>query len=310
MRLNSFSGPPSLPGAGPTPSRGCGEALVPRLAPSVAPPGSRGVELESPHLRRLFSLASAALLALGLLPGVAAPVAAAGPCNQNTLPAASTNQMYVEKLIANISGADHFDGVRGDAYIRNLDQCIGTSGQGGTFVLPANVQNDVTGTIFQLGYGEIPNYTSRWYYADGSVDAIVKTSSACPAVNGHRVRFTILRNSSNRPVFSIDDLTAGCGLSWTGVTPWSVAQDHAWWGYESWENASGLGPQVGVDSDVHMAYMGYSTEDGGWAYRSGLSATYGSCETCVKRNHSYSYITGHIGDWVYGNDDFNVHTHR
>lgn len=257
-------------------------------------------------------------MAVAAMATSAQPASAAGPCFGNNT---GQNQLFVDKMKSEISGASYFDAVRGDATVAPLDICIGApANYGGSFVLPANVQNDANQRIFQLGYGQSPGESKLYFvYVDG--DAISRhapTGTWGDPTIGSRYRFSITRESTSsgyRPMFQITDLTDGGSIFWYGNVEFGKGMDRTWWGYESLDQASSMGPLYG-NGDVNMAYMGYSTEDGGWVYRSGLTNSYGDRPQYPNRMHKHVSFSdplnarsGHIGDWVYGGDKFNVHTH-
>lgn len=269
-------------------------------------------------MKRLFSLSLAALLAVSAL-GVSAldsPASAAGPCTMQS----TVDQVFIYKHAGDVPGDTNFDGVRGEATIRQLDVCVGlVAGNGLTAVLPANVENAnaATNKIFQLGYVHRPMAGLSYVMADGQGDDLVfKQWDWCPIVIGHRVRFTITRTSSGTPWFYIEDLTAACGAGFgspDGET-FGLGMEVTWWGYERNDTSSGLGVENG-DPNVNMAYMGYRVKGGAWTYRSGLTNSIqnvgGPCKDCIQiqmRNPDTHHFLATIGDWVYNNDLFNVRT--
>lgn len=216
--------------------------------------------------------------------------------------------VYVQKDINNVVG-NFFDDVRGDAYARDLDVCIGGSpGNGGTFVLPANVQQkaNVGPSIFQGGFGKRATDTSiKFYYANQQPDSIVITSVA-PIV-GHRYRFDISRDSSGHPDFHFTDVSTAT-LIWSNTsttTSWVSTFDLTWYGYETWDSFSHHGPNL-PGAGTNMAYMGYSTDfNTAISYRTGM--TVGG--DVLKQGHWADVDNNHttvltIGTWVYGGDQF------
>src|SRR4051812_35010638 len=127
----------------------------------------------------------------------------------------------VANKFASDLGGKYFDVVRGDAYARQLEVCIGTSsGQGGTWVLPANVES-TTGEIYQLGYGRgAGRLGNTFVYALGSPTSI-EIKSVAP-IDGHRYRFEIFRRATYNTVsFRITDLSLASVV-------WSLDTSHAW----------------------------------------------------------------------------------
>ena len=257
--------------------------------------------------RARVALAALVLTASTFAATPPAPAAAdAGVCPGNI----AIQQLFVDKEIGEVSGADYFDGVRGDATIQSLDICFGVIG--GSWVLPANVQNDSNGKIFQLGYGQGAGDDFTFVYANGSPNAIAWRTWT--PIEGERYTFTITR-SAGYPAFRITRQSTGESIYKVTDANFGMGFDRTWWGYEANDKASSLGPLYGT-GDVNMAYMGYSADNGGWIYRSGLANAYGDRPTYPNRMHKHltfsdsnNIRSGHIGDWVYGGDKFNVHTH-
>lgn len=210
-------------------------------------------------------------------------------------------------------GATHFNMIRGDAYVRVLDVCIGISaGQGGSWVLPANVESD-TGDIYQLGYGRAAGRGSNYFvYALGSPTAI-EIKDVAP-ISGHRYRFEIVKRALYNTVsFKITDLsTSPASVVWSSHSsrPWSGAMNHAWWGYETWDSFSTHGVPAGK-SGVAMAYMGYrSNVDERIHYRSSMSCS------DIWKNFTWDGSAGNngctgnrravLGSWAYTGDEFDA----
>ena len=188
--------------------------------------------------------------------------------------------------------------MRGDAYVRNLGLCIALH-NGGTFVLPANVDNNVA-TLFQLGYGRGIDYNGgalSFFRTDSSGNPIV-IGGITPQVGG-RYRFLVFSNGG-LVEYEIQLWNGSTwGYVWSLVTgySWTSALKHAWWGYETWDQASSMGPES-TSGTVHTAYMGYSGSANGTVYyRSGLAAA-----DFVTDTSCCSYWHRAVGTWVYGND--------
>jgi len=216
------------------------------------------------------------------------------------------NHIVANKFASDL-GAKYFDLVRGDAYVRELEVCIGYSaGQGGTWVLPANVES-TTGEIYQLGYGRGAGRQSNYFVYALATPTAQEITSAAP-IDGHRYRFEIYKRTTSSTVsFRITDLTTAT-VVWTFDSDhaWSSAADHAWWGFETWDSASHHGVSGGK-LGVQMAYLGYSTETESFTrYRSDLT-----CKD-IWKNFTWDGSTSHdgctgkrigsMGTWVYGGD--------
>ncbi len=246
--------------------------------------------------------------------GLATPQRARAAVGFCSLASHGYYQVLVHKDISQITG-NYFDLVKGDAYARDLDVCIGASQtQGGTFVLPANVQEEpgMGPGIFQAGYGKRTTDGSiLFFYANGDATAIA-ISGATPSI-GHRYRFRIQKDSNAHPDFYIDDVTTGSG-AWSNTTTntsYSIVYDYAWWGFETWDSYSHHGPNL-PDPGVGMAYMGYSSDLSTTTfYRSGMTVSGDVCKcggdwSQVDGNHQ-TVLT--IGNWVYGGDKFDAEVH-
>lgn len=256
--------------------------------------------------RTLASLLTAIATAAATLFSPTPTLAAVGLCS---LASHDFYQVFVHKDINEVSG-NWFDDVRGDVYARNLDVCIGgTAGQGGTFVLPANVQQKagVGSGIFQAGFGKRATDGSiKFVYANGTATAIV-LSAPTPTI-AHRYRFEIKSDSAGHPDFLLTDLTNGL-LIWSNTTTgtsWTGSFDLNWWGFETWDSFSHHGPNL-PGSGVNMAYMGYSTDlNTVITYRSGMTVGGDVC----KCGGNWAQVDGNhqtvlsIGNWVYGGDKF------
>jgi hypothetical protein len=255
---------------------------------------------------------------VAILPATAAPVAAAGPC----LVQQTMDKIFIYKHHGDVAGSEMFDGVRGDATLRQLDVCVGAAaGHGLTAALPANIQNTSTGKIFQLGFVHRPLVGLDFVLVDGEVsDLVYFNPLSCPTVLGHRYQFKITNDEDSNVIFQVTDETADCTI--TKQSPdghtYGTSMDMVWWGYERNDTSSGLGVENG-DPNVNMAYMGYNmTGSGTWIYRTDLVNAIEppgggvGCINCIQTeiiNDNQTWFAT-IGDWVYNNDKFNVVTDR
>jgi hypothetical protein len=241
----------------------------------------------------------------------AVPVDAAGICHSLGNYHIWHGRNIEDALPAN---SEAFDRVQGEATVRNLDICIGNNG--GTFVLPANVDNEgysANPLHFQAGYGRAANIDSgalRFYYA-GPNGNPHEWCCINPVV-GTRYRFIIWRSDSGLVNFRRYRLDGGTWVnestiytSWAWPASTSAARlTHAWWGCETWDQVSDHGPHVGNGS-INMAYLGYSTDDSGSiSYRTDMANPAPRNFSGWGDNHH-----GHVGDWVYNNDMINCETH-
>jgi hypothetical protein len=257
------------------------------------------------RLRVAATLVTELVTATALLSIPATASAAVGLCG---LASHDYYEVFVHKQINEVSG-NWFDEVRGDAYARDLDVCIGgTGGNGGTFVDVANVQEQSSGPhIFQVGYGKMATDSAiKFIYANSS-STLIQLSSPSPSI-AHRYRFDIKRDTSGHPDFLLTDLTVGT-LIWSNTTTgtsWGGGFDLDWWGFETWDSFSHHGPNL-PGSGVNMAYLGYSTDlNTVITYRSGMTVGGDVCKCSgnwaqVDGNHQ-TVLT--IGNWVYGGDKF------
>ncbi len=258
------------------------------------------------HFRVVTSLITAIVTIAMSMAGPAPALAAVGFCS---LASHDFYQVFVHKDINDVSG-NYFDVVRGDVYARDLDVCIGVSpGQGGTFVLPANVQQKagVGPGIFQAGYGKrATDGAVRFVYANAT-STIIVLSAPSPVI-AHRYRFQINRDSAGHPDFILNDLTNG-SLIWSNTTTgtsWTGTYDLNWYGFETWDSFSHHGPNL-PNPGVNMAYMGYSTDlNTTITYRSGMTVSGDVCKcgghwADVDNNHQ-TVLT--MGTWFYGGDKF------
>ncbi len=122
---------------------------------------------------KLLSLVAALLIAVSAVAGPGAGKAqAAGVCYS-----LGNYHDWVGKNASAIGdGSTWFDRVQGDAYVRDLGLCVGAH-NGGTWVLPANVDNNGS-TLFQLGYGRGIDYNG------GALSFVRTDSSGNPIVLG------------------------------------------------------------------------------------------------------------------------------
>lgn len=222
-------------------------------------------------MRRLFSLLAAAILAVGAVGSSASPAAAlGGTCAVATH---SFYQVYVEKYVAS---STYITDVSGQSKIVGLNICTygAFAGNGGTFVMPANLQNDTTKRIYQLGYGRTAiDSAPYFFYAEASPDA-VKITSPRP-VDGHTYTFHIYRRSAGYVSYDIRDMTTGLYV-WTyyPTTPFNASsaayQNHAWWGFESWDSESALGYKNG-QAITDIRDITYTPAGGVQTWRSGMT---------------------------------------
>lgn len=254
------------------------------------------------RVRKLLALVVALLIAESAAAGPGVGTAeAAGVCYS-----LGNYHDWVGKNASAIGdGSTYFDRVQGDAYAQNLGLCVGAH-NGGTWVLPANVDNNGS-TLFQLGYGRGIDYNGgalAFVYTDNSGNPIEVTST-WPGV-GNRYRFIIWPNGG-MVAYTIDIWNgSGWVFVWGHTTSytWPTSLTHAWWGYETWDQASSMGPES-TSGTVHTAYMGYSGNASGTVYyRSGLAAGDFVTDTnCCSNWHRA------VGTWVYGNDVADAWTH-
>jgi hypothetical protein len=255
-------------------------------------------------VRRLVIALFAA--AIGLPTATASPVQAAGLCGE---PKQDAYLILVARSADDpgIPGT-YMDLVRGEVTVRDLDVCTLPT-EGGTFVLPANVENTVTGSIFQLGYGQVAGEaTEKFVFAAGSAQMQPWPDPDFVPIRGDRYRFSIwkttLPNGNSVPQFGIRNLrTNAASFQLIGSVNWTTNYKLAWWGAETWDTASNHGSEAGT-APTTLSYMGYSPNtEGTIYYRSGMTSS------DVHYVGPIPYHHGHIVNWVYGGDGLDIHTH-
>lgn len=240
----------------------------------------------------------AALLAATLLLTTAAPVVqAAGFCS---LANHGYYQIYVSRTAGSV-GASYFDRIQGEAHVRDLNICVGSDpGQGGSFVLPANVQG-TSGIIYQLGYGKFagdPNL--KWVYADG--DSVMHYVAGFTPAIGVEYRFQI-QKVSGLIRFTITDIDSDVVVAQFTKGSWSTSVNLAWWGYETWDSFSAHGRMAG-EPFIDVTHMGYShNENSTLYYRTGITSSV-VYNTSGQSNHH-----GHIRNRYYTGDTLDAETH-
>lgn len=259
------------------------------------------------HRRILAALAALVFAAIG-----AAPVSAAGPC-AGADPNA-TNQMYVDRTAATW-GAQYLDVVEGTATAQVLEVCIGGSlgppetCNGRTDVLLANVQAD-SGAIHQIGYGRCSGEgVSKWTYvlSDGVPHHVPNgtNGNGIAVIEGHVYRGVIYRRSTGYVSFNLWDLTVG-DLIWTyyPTTVWTTNTDHAWWGYETLDDASDHGHSHGDGDYINLRSMRYSTNASTNLYTVQIASGQVKCggTGCASNHHA------HVGTTAYNNDTLDADT--
>jgi hypothetical protein len=103
------------------------------------------------------------------------------------------------------------------------------------------------------------------------LDEPLGTRSQCPwrrgpPILGHRYRFRVQYNQTGtgRWNYSIQDLATGVTKSTTIASTWHNANG-AWWGGETHDPGSTMGPTHTATNDVHMYWMQYlGTSIGSW----------------------------------------------
>ncbi len=171
---------------------------------------------------------------------------------------------------------DDIRGVIGDARVRNLNPCTSpTIGHfDGPAVLPANLQRPGTsGDLVQIGYVECgaPGSASCGNVpADGDIHFMyvcddLSGGTPCLAdgwagtpVMGRRYRFRVQYNQfgTGKWDYSIQDLTTGDTKTKSVTSHWH-AGDLAWWGSESHDYGSTLGPKHLAGNGINMYWMQY-----------------------------------------------------
>jgi len=254
--------------------------------------------------RKLIAILSSAMLLVGMFGISAAPVAAV--CGT------SLNQHIIVARSADDSGiaGTYLKEVTGQAYARTLDP-VGCLTYGGTVVLPANIENTVSGSIWQLGYGTLANGPLRFVYAMDTTYGRIWPSTTYLPIVGHNYKFDIRTGTlegfnANQVVMRITDTTAGTssGYAFLSSYNWSSNNKLAWWGGERLSSLDDIGVDYGETSLI-LHHMGYRTDGMSViSYRSGMTSS------DVKRVGSPpSNMHGHIVTWTYGADGLQLETH-
>lgn len=262
-------------------------------------------------MRRFFTMLAALAITIGTLATPPPTNAAVGFCSTA---AHGYFQIYVDKHANKIGdGSSYMDKTEGVAEVATLNVCIGSdSGNGGTFVMAANIQSDATGRIFQVGYGkEATDSREYFYYANGTSAALRWPSSGFLPVVGHEYRFVIYPSGGNA-AFKIEDVDTGASSTLYGSKPWGTDLNRSWWGYEAWDLTSTMGPYAG-DGSARMRSLKYHGNASGIAItRDGWGAGYGDGNEVHKNFISQdpqNDRSAHTLTTTYPNDTLAVHTH-
>jgi hypothetical protein len=166
-----------------------------------------------------------------------------------------------------------YTAVSAQAYVRDLEPCTGTSGL--SFVLPANMENVISGAtvgMVQLGYWERSGAARQFAWTPVDDDSngcaqpgcmVAVTWAETPQL-GHLYQFSIYPSSSYW-TFRIDDATDGQSWSESYVATWSQGE-RVWYGYEGKNDFDNLGVWGNTAPQVSMRRMERTYVDGAVYY--------------------------------------------
>ncbi len=234
------------------------------------------------------------MMALSASAAMTSTAAAAGLCS---LANHGYYQIYVTKTTS-VSGG--FDLARGTASVANLDICVGSSsGQGGSFVLPANIQR-TDGLIVQLGYGKWAGRTDQFFVwtPNGDGAAVEWTAGGWKPITGHKYRFSIERvfvSGTPKLMYTIEDLNVpGSRVDAFGINVVSLSQ--AWWGYETWDSYSAHGHLASDSQHVDMKSLYYRVSGGGTTQYTNITTVFNNSGQSNHHGHLILSNTGLDGE--------------
>jgi hypothetical protein len=180
--------------------------------------------------------------------------------------------------------ANDITGVIGDAWVRALGPCLNPTGSewDEPAVLPANLQSLSNDSgIVQIGYlkcgrpspqtcGNIPNdgnmhFTYICDDVSGGAPCLADGWATTPVI-GRRYRFRVQYNQlgTGKWDYSIQDLTTGTTYTHSVTSHWHDG-NVAWYGAESHDHGSNLGPNHISGMGINMYWMQYlRTSVGSW----------------------------------------------
>jgi hypothetical protein len=226
-----------------------------------------------------------------------------------------TNQKYAERDSSYI-GDPYFDHVRGTAKAQQLEVCVGSSSNppevsaGCTFVLPANIQSGSGSTIYQVGYGRCAGEGSNYIvyaYGDSTAHRAPNgiNNNGIILTDGHLYSFHIYKRSSGRVSYDVfDNNTAQYVWTWYPTASWGTSLSHAWWGYETTDDASDHGHSHGDLDYIRMYAMIYngSNDDQNHYRQPTASEVICNGTGCASNHHT------HISTTIYASDTFDADT--
>jgi len=220
-------------------------------------------------MKNKFARLSAIVALVGTILAFSAPGVSAEPVC--VLPGAQNDHLIVLREYHDGPGGDaQFDRIEGSATTRDLDDCTGT-GAHGSYILPANLQNSLSGgsAIYQLGYSESDD-GRKFVYAFDSPNAINIPGSWVPTL-GTKYKYTIalteLPSGAGNVRYRITDTSNGQYTEFNKYQPNRWYGALAWWGAETGEIYSSIGNDHD-NANINMTDMYYSrNNDGGALYR-------------------------------------------
>jgi len=219
-----------------------------------------------------------------------------------------------------------FRGAIGDAKVRNIVPCSGPSSTKWDIaaVLPANLQKStVSGAIVQIGWMRCVRPSGSTcpanIPADGNIHFVyicdddsgglpcLADSWAGTPILGRRYRFRVEydQTGTNQWDYSIQDLTTGATKTKKITSTWHNA-DGAWWGAETHQIGSTMGPADTSANDIKMYWMQYRRNSvTGWQVVTHISA---ADQDIIEVGVQPSWYSFSIFDQNYTKDGVNIFT--
>lgn len=189
-------------------------------------------------------------------------------------------QIYVNRFADDpgVAGT-YFEHVSGRTFVRDLSPCLGAFNQGGTCILPVNIEGPASGFIVQMAYCQMAGDSKEYFYyvMSNSATAIKWPLSWTPQL-GLEYRFEVTRGATvgqpGKIIFKLIKTATGTSQTLVLTHSWSDDLDHAWWGGETLGDESAHGTYENQAGSATF-YMQYQTETGSLTQRSNMSGVDG-----------------------------------